>query len=418
MRIVHINKSDTTGGASVAAMRLVSALQQMQVDASLLVAEKKTTHPWVHSAIKGRLGEARLMFHFLKEVSSYLPYEVNKESRFAWSAGQSGFDLTRHSLVESADIIHLHWINQGFISIKGLSKLFKLNKPVVWTLHDMWSFTGGCHYAGDCDNYEHFCGFCPFINEPALNDLSNQQYIKKARAYQGSNLNVVTCSNWLRGLASEASLLKDFPVISIPNPIETDVFCPGSQQEARERLKLPADKKIILFGAANVSDPRKGMSHLIYALNQLAKEVSRDKVDLVVFGKTPDSLPEQFPYPVHLMHYIHSRDTLIDLYRAADVFVLPSLEDNLPNTVMEALACGLPVAAFRIGGVPEMVVHGACGYLAAPGNGMGLARGIQELLFGNNASELRHNARQKVEKCYSPEKVAGEYLSLYQSLLK
>lgn len=418
MRIVHINKSDTTGGASVAALRLVSALQQMNVDASMLVAEKKTSHPWVHTATKGRLGKARLLFHFLKEVAAYIPNEVNKESRFAWSAGHSGLDLSRHPLIQSADIIHLHWINQGFISINGLGKLLKLNKPVVWTFHDMWSFTGGCHYAGDCNNYEHFCGFCPFINDPALNDLSNQQYLKKARAYQGSNLNIVTCSNWLLGLARESSLLKDVPVISIANPIETDIYRPGSQKDARERLKLPYDKKIILFGAANVSDPRKGMSHLIYALNQMAKEVPRDKAELVIFGKAPDSLSEQFPYPVHLMHYIKSRERLIDLYHAADVFVLPSLEDNLPNTVMEALACGLPVVAFRIGGVPEMVVHGVCGYLAAPGNGMGLARGLQELLFSDNATDIRQSARQKVEENYAPEKVAGQYLSLYKSLLK
>ena len=156
MRIVHINKSDTTGGASVAALRLVSALQQMNVDASMLVAEKKTSHPWVHTATKGRLGKARLLFHFLKEVAAYIPNEVNKESRFAWSAGHSGLDLSRHPLIQSADIIHLHWINQGFISINGLGKLLKLNKPVVWTFHDMWSFTGGCHYAGDCNNYEHY----------------------------------------------------------------------------------------------------------------------------------------------------------------------------------------------------------------------------------------------------------------------
>ena len=220
------------------------------------------------------------------------------------------------------------------------------------------------------------------------------------------------------GLARESSLLKDVPVISIANPIETDIYRPGSQKDARERLKLPHDKKIILFGAANVSDPRKGMSHLIYALNQMAKEVPRDKAELVIFGKAPDSLSEQFPYPVHLMHYIKSRERLIDLYHAADVFVLPSLEDNLPNTVMEALACGLPVVAFRIGGVPEMVVHGVCGYLAAPGNGMGLARGLQELLFSDNATDIRQSARQKVEENYAPEKVAGQYLSLYKSLLK
>lgn len=418
MHIVHINKSDTSGGAAVAAMRLVRALNQSNINASMLVAEKKTNLPWVETIANTKFEKAKLIYHFAKEVASFIPHEKEKKSRFAWSAGKSGFDISNHPLVQNADIIHLHWINQGFISIKGLRKLFNLGKPVVWTLHDMWSFTGGCHYAGDCHNFEQHCGFCPFLCDPSLNDISHQQHNKKTSLYKNANLHVVTCSNWLARMAEKASLYSEKKIISIPNSIETDLYHPKSQVEARRELNLPQDKKIILFGAANVTDPRKGMTHLVYALNHLAKKISRDKIELVVFGKAPASLTESFPYPVRLLNYIEKQDTLINLYNAADVFVLPSLEDNLPNTVMEAMASGLPVAAFRIGGVPEMVTHGVSGYLSAPGDGIGLAEGIEQLIFNKKSAEFRFNARKKVEKNYDPTLIAHRYLDLYKSILE
>lgn len=417
MQIVHINRSDTTGGAAVAAMRIVEALNKSDVDARLLVAEKKSDKSYVESIADNRIDKTRLFYNFIKEIASYYPHEKNKETRFAWSAGSSGFNISKHPLIKKADIIHIHWINQGFISINGLSKLIKLNKPIVWTLHDMWSFTGGCHYVGDCNNFHNNCGFCPFLNDQAANDVSYQQHQKKSSIYKNANINIVTCSNWLAQEAKKASLFEGKNIISIPNPIETDLYIPKSQSEARTRLKLPSDKKIILFGAANVTDPRKGMSHLIFALKHLIEKIPQEKIELVIFGKTPPSITKMFPYPVHLLNYIDSRETLINLYNAADLFVLPSLEDNLPNTVMEALACGLPVAAFRIGGVPEMITHGSNGFLAAPGDGIGLAEGIKELLFSDKTEAFRLNARNKAEECYSPKLIANNYISLYKSIL-
>lgn len=417
MKVVHINKSDLTGGAAVAASRIVAALRQRNVDASMLVAEKKSKHAWVTSIIRSRKDNARLMFYFLQDIVAFLPYEKNKRGRFAFSLSRKGFDLSNHPLIRDADIIHLHWFNQGFLSLKGLQTLINTGKPIVWTLHDMWSFTGGCHYTAQCDHYTNSCGNCPMLLESSAKDLSFVQYAKKQNIYSDASISFATCSNWLKQMAQKATLIKQFPIHCIHNPIDTDQFKPKPRIEARRELGLPLDKKIILFGAANTSDPRKGMPLLLHALNELKDKPYNQHIELVIFGKTTPGIEEKLPFRTTLMHYINKPELLVNLYNAADLFVLPSLEDNLPNTVMESLSCGTPVAAFRIGGVPEMVAHGTCGYLAPAGDAKGLAEGIDFLLSGTNQDYFRQEARQRVIENFSPDLVAGQYIELYESLL-
>jgi glycosyltransferase involved in cell wall biosynthesis len=390
----------------------------MGVEASMLVAEKLGQDDSTVSVANSRRNKAKAMLYFLQEVAAFLPHEKSKTSRFAFSLSRSGFNLSQHPLVKEADIIHFHWFNQGFLSLKGLEKIFELGKPVVWTLHDMWSFTGGCHYAGNCEAFQNSCGSCPLIQDASSNDISALQHGKKQAVYAAGRLSIVTCSQWLGSVARQSSLLQHRAISAIPNPIDINFFAPVPRHEARKRLNLPLDKKILLFGAANVADPRKGIALLLHALQSLSTRKQADQIELVIFGKTPARLAEKLPFPARLMHYVSDADKLVDLYNAADVFVLPSLEDNLPNTVMEALSCGTPVAAFRIGGVPEMVAHGICGYLAAPGDADGLAEGIEYLLFKCDERTCRENAREKVLKNFAPELVAQQYLQLYKRLLE
>ena len=418
MRVVHINKSDLTGGAAVAASRIVSSLRLMEVDATMLVAEKKSKKPWVESILKRQKDKVKLTFNFLYDILSFLPHEKNKRGRFAFSLSKKGFNLSNHPSIKNADIIHLHWFNQGFLSLKGLQAILGLGKPVVWTLHDMWSFTGGCHYSAGCTNFKESCGQCPMLLEPRDNDLSALQHLRKMKMYENAPLTFVTCSNWLGQLAKSSSLARNIPVQTIHNPINTQRFTPTSRIDARRELGLPLDKKIILFGAANVLDPRKGMKLLIHALNDLSQKSYSDQIELVIFGKTPSDMEEHLPFPATLMHYVSKPETLVHLYNAADLFVLPSLEDNLPNTVMESLACGTPVAAFRIGGVPEMVAHGTCGYLASLGDANGLSQGIDYILTNNEKTDFRKACRQRVSENFEPTIVAQQYLKLYESLLK
>jgi glycosyltransferase involved in cell wall biosynthesis len=418
MRIVHINKSDVTGGASVAASRIVMALREAGMDASLLVAEKKSNLPWVHSVLQTRRDRAKMLYNFMQEVAAFLPYEKSKSGRFAFSLSRRGFDLSSLPIVKEADVLHLHWFNQGYLSLNGLEKLFNLGKPVVWTFHDMWSFSGGCHYAGSCKGFEKACGHCPVLRAPSSTDPSSVQHARKQEIYADSRMWPVTCSGWLASEARRSSLLRGMKINSIPNPIDTNFYKPVSRKLARQHLNLPEDKKILLFGAANVADPRKGMALLLHALKVLAQRKYAKDIELVIFGKAPAGLAEKLPFPSHLMHYISDPEVLVDLYNAADVFVLPSLEDNLPNTVMESLSCGTPVAAFRIGGVPEMVAHGTCGYLAAPGDAKGLAEAIDYLLLAPDPLSFRDSARNKVLHSFSPDIVARKYIKLYESILK
>jgi len=416
MRLVHINKSDTSGGASVAAVRIVKSLIENGVDAKLLTAEKNSDFSWVKSITSSKINNLKSKFYFISDVMRFLPYEKSKQVRFAFSTGRSGFDISQQPDVLSADIIHLHWFNQGFLSIKGLEKVLKMGKPVVWTLHDMWSFTGGCHYSGDCLNYTKNCGFCHFLKNPAKDDISFSQFNLKNKIYTDTQLFPVTCSNWLAQIAKQSELLKNRPVTSIPNPIDIEIFKPTDKSEARQKLGLPKDKKLILFGAANVTDPRKGMNYLFSALNQLI-EKSDNNMELVIFGKKSEEILKNIHLPVHTFNYISNTETLVNLYNATDVFVLPSMEDNLPNTVMEALACGLPVAAFQIGGVPEMVSHLENGYLAPSGDSSELAKGINYLINNNETNNFRLKARQKVETNFARHIIAKKYKTLYETIL-
>ncbi len=404
----------------MAANRLNRALRNNGVESKLMVQDLRRNEEGVYAVGSGFAYRQKAFARFAWERLSFLPYERNASVRFAFSPANTGIDISRHPLVQEADIIHLHWVNQGFLSLETLGQLLACGKPIVWTQHDMWSFTGGCHYAGTCLEFLEFCSYCPFLKKPGKKDLSAQLFAKKRRIYNAAPLSIVTCSKWLRTLSQESKLLRRKNFHNIPNPIDTNFYAPRNKQEARQRLNLPADKKLVLFGAANVNDPRKGMRYFIEALSILGENfpVVNENTELVVFGKMNDETIKLFPFKTHSFKFVSNPDTLVDLYCAADCYVLPSLQDNLPNTVMESLACGTPVVGFSIGGVPEMVTHQQSGYLAEVKNSLSLATGIYETLFISDQQKYRQNARQKAVDCYAEAVVAKQYTEVYKSLLK
>ncbi|WP_185968883.1 glycosyltransferase family 4 protein [Carboxylicivirga sp. M1479] len=420
MKILQINKTDAGGGAAVAANRLNRALRRNGVESKLLVQDQHRDEEGVYPVGTGFTYKQKAFVRFAWERLTFLPYERNASVRFAFSPANTGIDITQHPLVQEADVIHLHWVNQGFLSIETLGKLLSCGKPIVWTQHDMWSFTGGCHYAGTCLEFLEFCSYCPFLRKSGKKDLSAQIFAKKRKIYNEAPLSIVTCSKWLRTLSQESKLLRRKNFYNIPNPIDTELYAPRDKDVVRERLGLPKDKKLILFGAANVNDPRKGMRYFIEALNILAENfpVVKDNTELVVFGKANAETVKLFPFKTHSLKFISDPETLVDLYSSADIYVLPSLQDNLPNTVMESIACGTPVVGFSIGGVPEMISHQESGYLAEVKNSLSLATGIYETLFVSDINKLGVNARQKAVDCYSEEVVAQQYKAVYESVLK
>lgn len=418
MKVLHINKSDFRGGAAVAALRLLDALRASGTDARMLTLESSGQSEAVEKLQVYPLVEK---MKFLGEALSFVPHEKSRQHRFAFSQGRFGFDISCHPLIREADILHLHWVNQGFVSLQGLRNLIGTGKPIVWTLHDTWPFTGGCHYPGSCGGFTSTCGQCPLLRKPGPRDLSAKQFEKKEEMYTNAALCFVGCSQWMQQLAGKSTLVrKDLhhSVQQIFNPVPIDLFRPVETAVTRKQLGLPLDKKLVLLGAANVNDPRKGIDLLMKTLRHLSQRDSSciDQLQLMIFGKNAAALQNHLPYKVHSFDVVKSQQEMARLYQAADLFVLPSMQDNLPNTVVESMACGTPVVAFNIGGVPEMVIHQENGFLASAGKIKELADGIRYVLA--HAESLGLHARKFAEKNFAPEIVARQYQNIYNGLLK
>lgn len=420
MKVVFINTSDSSGGAAIACSRLQKALEKhSSIQGDILVQEKKTTNPAVTTIADTSLKKQFVWARFIAERLLFLPYERSREIRFLFNRGIVGVDISKHPLVQNADIIHLHWVNFGFLSTGSIKKLLALGKPVVWTFHDMWPFTGGCHHSGECENYQIECGNCKFLKNPGGNDISRKDWFAKKSAYQPNRFTVVGCSQWLSKRARNSSLLNGFKIESIPNPIDITVFSPISKTEARKQLKLPVDKHLILFAAMRVNAPMKGFSYFQEALINLKNNhpALSATIELLVFGQAEEEVLNQLSFKTHQLGQLSDVHQIVLAYNAASVFVTPSLEENLPNTIMESFACGTPAVGFSIGGIPEMIDHQQNGYLSEYKSVASLAAGIQWVLENNKEGELSGKARHKVLTDYAEHVVADQYSQLYQSLL-
>lgn len=417
MKILIISKDDIKGGASIAGFRLFKALEKHHNDLKINFLVQ-TKHSDQEAVIPTNSKSWRNKLRFIWERLVFLLYERSSEVRFKFSIANTGEDITQSKLFNEADVIHIHWFNQGFLSLRTFRKILDSGKPVVWTLHDMWAFTGGCHYAGNCSNYQDECGNCPFLKKPSNKDLSTKIYNRKKKIYsKNKNLTFITCSNWMKSKANESSLVKDFNIHHIPNTIDTDFFKHQDILNSTKHFNLSVNKKFILFGAANISDQRKGLSYLLDAL-QLIPEEASDSIELLVFGKIKDDILTNIPFKVNHLSYLNSKKDIVNLYNVANCFVLPSLEDNLPNTIMESLACGTPVVGFNTGGIPEMIEHKKTGYLAEYKSAKDLADGIYWTLFEANTEVLAENSRQKVLSDFNQEKIAGLHKELYEKVLE
>lgn len=390
------------GGAGTACQRLQAALQAQGHTVDILTAVQ----------IAGK-------WPFYAERLSFLPYERDKSVRFSFSLANFGHDLSKHPLVQNADILHLHWINQGFLSLENIRQLAGLGRPVCWTLHDMWAFTGGCHYSGACQQFQQACGECPFLRRPGPNDLSHRIWQRKKNTFP-KNIQFVTCSEWLADVARSSSLLRDYAIKSIPNPIDTDIFKPLPDIERttfRQEKGIAVNAVVLLFVAMKVSDTRKGFKYLLQALALLQAAHPDLPVEILVLGQSNPTDLAALPYPFHALGMVKDARQIAAIYAAADAFIIPSLEDNLPNTVMESIACGTPVVGFRTGGIPEMVEHQREGYIAEQGDSAALAEGIYWVVReAVPAGHLRQAARQKALLHYANAVVAGRYEDLYRMM--
>lgn len=417
MKVLLITKHPRNGGAAIAASRLLEALREEGMDASMLVQEGEDAARGIYSTTRGIIKSWFNFLRFVWERLVFLPKEKSKNIRFLFSLANTGEDLSKNSLVREADIIHLHWINAGFLSLESLKNLLLLGKPVVWTFHDMWPFTGGCHYALECQGYRQNCGQCPYLKRSAAMDLSRRIWLRKEHTFAAGKFTVVTPSQWMHECVSTSTLLKDHRVHTIHNPVDESIYYPAPRKEACAGLGLDPGKKYILFGAATVKNLMKGYPYFKGAIDHLSGELDKQEVEIILFGKTRGGEAEVFPLKTRNIAFVSSAETLVQLYSAAHLFVIPSLQDNLPNTILESMLCGTPVVGFRTGGIPEMIDHKANGYLADFKSSEDLAEGMRWILSSQSYDKLSKKTREIVLKRFSRKASVEAHRQLYESLI-
>jgi glycosyltransferase involved in cell wall biosynthesis len=407
MRVLHLNTSDIEGGAARSAYRLHQGLQAISVDSQMLVRAKFSSDRavTVDGSLIAKIGPSM----------SELPLRLYPQRSGLFSLQWFPDKLNPKVTQLNPDILNLHWIGTGFLRIETLPIL---NKALVWTLHDMWTFTGGCHYNQDCDRYTESCGSCPQLQSNQDWDLSRWVWQRKAKAWQSLDLTLVAPSHWMAKIAQSSRLCKDVRVKVIPNSLDTQKYRPIQRQLARELLNLPQDKRLILFSAMTSNDPRKGFNLLRQALERLAQTEWREQIELLILGDASSDNLLNGCAKAHYMGRLSDDLALALVYSAADIFAAPSTQDNLPNTVLEALACGTPCVAFQIGGIPDMVEHQQNGYLAKPYEPEDFANGLSWILENQETyQKLCARAREKIEQEFNLKLQANRYLSLYDDIL-
>lgn len=418
MNILILNTSELTGGAAVAANRLAKALGKSGVEVSMLVRDRKTGDERV-TALNDSFWASRWNFiRFVWErLIIFICNHFRRKPLFQVSIANTGTDLSDHPLVKAADVIHLHWINQGFLSLANIRKLALIGKPIVWTMHDMWPFTAICHYSFGCERFKKECGECPFLSSSDKKDLSYHVFNKK-RFLADSKIQLVAVSTWLRQQAQDSALTNRLPVEVIPNVIDTSLFVPSDKEEARKSLSLPLDKKIILMGAARINDPIKGFEYLVKALSILKERKGEEDYFLVLFGgiKGDDSFLSEIPIPYVWMGSLSDPSMIAKLYAAADVTVVASLYETFGQTIIEGMACGCPAVSFDNSGQTDIINHLENGYLAKYKDTDDLATGIKWVIDNRESLRLDEACICKVHDCYKESIIAKKYIALYQSL--
>ena len=412
MRPVLLNTYDW-GGAGIASRRILRGLRGVGLDAKLLVQHQRTDDP--HVICPG--GRLRRAYAATRIVTDSLPTLLHGGAKDDFSVGWLPDDVVRQLERLGPDVVHLNWVGEGFFNVKSVGRM---PEPIVWRLPDMWAFTGGCHYSGDCTRYEDRCGSCPVLGSGREHDLSRWIWDKKAEAWADKDITVVATTSWLAEAAGASSLFGDRRIEIIPNALDTDRFRPMDPNVARDQFNLDPASAVIAFGAQHsTTDPRKGFDLLQESLQELREVDPTEPIELVVFGGDEPTDAHEFGFPVHYTGYLDDEERLAALYSAADVMVVPSRYEGFGQTAAEAMACGTPVVAFAATGPKDIVDHRETGYLATPYDPGDLAKGIQWLLADETrCEELGREARKRAVERYGLYTVAKQYLELYHDLIK
>lgn len=406
MRVLHINQTDTSGGAALAGYRLHQGLLEQEIDSRLLVQVAKINSDRIAVIPRTKLAIENQIY------------------RISWKLGHnyihlvSSFDIPQHKFYREADILNFHNLHGNYFNYLAIPSLTS-EKPAVFTLHDMWSFTGHCAYSYDCDRWKTGCGKCPYLaTYPEINiDSTQVEWKLKNWVYSRANLTIVTPSSWLTEQVKQ-SMLNRFPIHHIPYGIDTEAYQPIEQKLCRSVLGIPANKKVLMFGSVSVKDPRKGGDLIIQALRKLPASLKAETI-LLTMGNDSEGITKEVEMQVLHLGYITSDRLKSIAYCAADLFILPTRSDNLPLVLQESMACGTPMVSFKIGGVPDLVRPGITGYLAEPENVQDLCEGIMELIEDKNLNKyMSQQCRKTAIKEYNLELQAQRYNDLYSQLIR
>lgn len=419
MKVVTLSSKDDFGGAAKVAYRLYKSLSERGADNLFLVNNKRSSNSDVVRA-STYYSKRNILYPY---VEKYLLKYNERKRQNKWKYYHDKLDVVMMdqdiSLLKDAlnnlnfDLLHLHWVGDSFVNF---TEFKNIQKPVVWTLHDCFPFTGICTHFEDCYKFTEHCGACFQLNSKGEKDLSFKVFEQKLTRYKNINFHIVCPSNWLADCARKSKLLGHFPIEVIPNGIDTSFFCPASKEEAKEALGIPQEKKVILLGSISIDrDRRKGGKLLLEALS-IFKENNREEVEILVFGTS--NMPYDLGYRTTCLGYIDDDKYMRTAYNAADVCVVPSMYENLSTVIMESLSCGTPVVAFDTGGNSDMIDHKQNGYLAKKYEVEELAKGLQYCLYENESNRLGEAGRQKVLDNFRIEDVSDRYFQLYQRVLK
>jgi glycosyltransferase involved in cell wall biosynthesis len=408
MKILHISYSDNLGGAAIAALRIVKAQHKHGIDSKMFVVLKNTDMSYILSVSKIRYIYIRL----LTKISIFFINKVNKSTNpILHSINLFGSGLYKQINKMDCDIIHLHWINGEMLSIKEISKI---NKPIVWTLHDSWAFCGAEHYQNGMDDNSYAEGYLPKRYKGV--NINRWVLKRKKQFWKNKHFYIVTPSNWETESAKKSSLFAQN--ITIPNCLDLGIFKPVDKYIAKNILNLCSDKRYILFGAVDVNkNPIKGGDLLKSALKLFIEKYETQNVVLLIFGSSYYDSFLDIGLPIHFLGPIHSEYTMSLVYNASEVMLVPSKMDNLPQTAVEPASCGIPVVCFNVGGLVDIVDHKSTGYIANRFDVEDFAKGMNWILNEADYSLLSQKAREKALMNYNEKKCVDSYLNIYNEIL-
>ncbi|MEZ8772792.1 MULTISPECIES: glycosyltransferase [Vibrio] len=412
MKISLISHSDTDGGAARAAFRIHEALNRLQVDSTLFVNVKNSEDSKTRLISKNSFSK---IIDRLSSIILRLQVTSNRVTHSTNLTGSRVFDIVE---THDCDIVNIHWVNQGTLSIRQIGRF---TKPTVLTLHDMWAFSGTEHYVIDNNKSRFKIGYDETElsnSEEQVKGIDINRFVWRLKCkFWGERLTIVTGSRWLSNMARDSQLFSKNKVITIPNALDTNLFTPSNRNSARLKLDLPVSKVIIGFGAiSSDEDQRKGYDLLVDALSEISLNNNSLEIECAVFGSRDKGKGSVGGVATTFLGHINDDSTLVQFYNAIDVMVVPSRQDHMPQTGTESLSCGTPVVAFDISGLPDVVTHQETGYLAKPFCTKDLAAGIIWCIDNNSSHNLSHNSRKKALDLWSYDIVAKQYLDLFESI--